>query len=76
MATSCVRQKCNTIFAGKPDLMAGCDWFLGWFEAADNPNFTYQRITCPAALTQRSGLSDPGNWSRTATHGALLQTWT
>jgi hypothetical protein len=56
----CVRNKCNTVFAGKPDLMAGCDWFLGWYSAADNPNLTYQQIACPAALTQRSGLSDPG----------------
>ena len=57
----CVRNKCNTIFASKPDLLAGCNWFLGWFNAADNPNFVYQRIACPAAITQRSGLSDPGN---------------
>jgi hypothetical protein len=57
---SCVRDKCNTIFADKPDLMAGCEWFLGWYQAADNPNLTYEQIACPAALTQRSGLTDPG----------------
>src|SRR4029077_1243256 len=42
----CVRNKCTTIFANKPDLLAGCNWFLGWFNAADNPNFVYQRIAC------------------------------
>ena len=58
--TTCVRQKCQQVFAGKPELMAGCDWFLGWFSAADNPNVRVERIACPAAITQRSGLSDPG----------------
>jgi hypothetical protein len=55
---TCVRNKCNTIFGDKPDLMDGCEWFLGWFQAADNPNFKFERIACPAEITQRSGLSD------------------
>jgi len=25
------------VFAGKPDLLESCDWFTGWFGAADNP---------------------------------------
>jgi hypothetical protein len=58
--TTCVRQKCQTIFAGKPDLLAGCDWFLGWFNAADNPNLVFKQIACPAAITQKSGMQDPG----------------
>lgn len=57
---SCVQQKCQSIFAGKPDLQEGCDWFLNWFNAADNPTFTYKQVACPAAITQKSGLSDPG----------------
>jgi len=56
----CVRQKCQTIFANKPELMEGCDWFLGWFNAADNPNFVFKPIACPAAITSDSGLQDPG----------------
>ncbi|HEY4187118.1 MAG TPA: hypothetical protein VGP07_18730 [Polyangia bacterium] len=59
-SASCVMQKCSTVFANKPDLMAGCNWFLGWFAAADNPAFVYKQIACPAAITQKSGLSDPG----------------
>jgi hypothetical protein len=54
----CIRGKCQAAFNGKADLMAGCEWFIGWYAMADNPNFTYERIACPAALTQRSGLSD------------------
>lgn len=57
---TCVRNKCMQVFSGKPELQAGCDWFLGWYGGADNPNVTYQRIACPSALTQRSGLTDPG----------------
>jgi len=30
------------------------------FNAADNPTFTYKQVACPAAITQKSGLSDPG----------------
>jgi len=57
---TCVKNKCEQVFAGKQDLLDGCDWFLGWFGGADNPNFTYQKIACPAEITQRSGLGDPG----------------
>jgi hypothetical protein len=56
----CVRAKCQQVFSGKPDLQAGCDWFLGWYGAADNPNVVSKQIACPAMITQRSGLSDPG----------------
>lgn len=57
---SCVQNKCNTVFAGKAELLAGCNWFLGWYNGADNPNLVYKQIACPAAITQRSGLHDPG----------------
>jgi Glycosyl hydrolase family 45 len=57
---NCVRQKCQTIFGDKPELMEGCDWFLGWFNAADNPNFVFKQVACPAAITSDSGLQDPG----------------
>lgn len=54
--TSCVRQMCDDVFSGKPELMAGCDWFLGWFGAADNPALVYQQVDCPSAITSKSGL--------------------
>ena len=57
---NCVRQRCQTVFSNKPDLMAGCDWFLTWFMGADNPDALSRQIACPSAITQRSGLNDPG----------------
>jgi hypothetical protein len=52
----CVSAKCNSIFSGKPDLLAGCNWFVDWFGAADNPNIVFKEVTCPAALTNKSGM--------------------
>jgi hypothetical protein len=57
---SCFRTRCQAAFAGKADMLAGCDWFAGWFSVADNPNMTFKQIACPAAITQKSGLRDPG----------------
>jgi hypothetical protein len=51
--TSCVQQKCQQIFGNKPDLLAGCNWFLGWYGAADNPNLIYKEIACPQMLKDR-----------------------
>ena len=39
--------------ANKPELLAGCDWFINWFGAADNPNLVAKEITCPALLKSR-----------------------
>lgn len=58
--SSCVAAKCQSVFAGKPELLAGCQWFLGWYGAADNPNLVYKQVACPSAILQRSGLPDPG----------------
>ena len=52
---TCIKNKCTTIFAGKPDLLAGCNWYLGWYGGADNPKFSYKEIACPAAITAKSG---------------------
>jgi hypothetical protein len=52
-----VQNKCSTIFSSKPLLKAGCDWFTGWFNAADNPALKYQKITCPSEITSKSGMS-------------------
>ena len=53
--TSCVQSMCNTVFAGKSDLLAGCNWFLTWFQAADNPTFVYQAVNCPSDFTSVMG---------------------
>jgi len=54
---TCVQNKCSTVFSGKPLLKAGCDWFTGWFNAADNPVLKYQKVTCPSDITSKSGMS-------------------
>ena len=57
---TCIMNKCMAAFSGKSDLLNGCDWYVNWFGAADNPTFVSKQIACPSAITQRSGLSDPG----------------
>jgi hypothetical protein len=54
---TCTRNMCNTVFgSGKPDLLAGCLWFLDWFTAADNPQIRYQSVACPSQLSSKSGM--------------------
>ncbi len=55
----CVAQRCQSVFGtrGLSELQEGCEWFVDWFEAADNPNLNYKEVTCPSALTNLSGLS-------------------
>jgi hypothetical protein len=55
---SCVRGRCDAVFGNKPELMAGCNWFLGWFSNVNNPRVVFKQIACPAAITQRSGMPD------------------
>jgi hypothetical protein len=49
---SCMRDKCSSVFQsrGLSELYDGCLWFVDWFEAADNPSFTYRQIDCPSEL--------------------------
>lgn len=53
---SCLRQKCNTLFAGKAELLEGCLFHADWMGAADNPSFRYAEVSCPAALNAASGM--------------------
>jgi hypothetical protein len=55
---SCVRSRCEAVFGNKPELLAGCNWFLGWFSNVNNPRVVFKQIACPAAITQRSGMPD------------------
>lgn len=49
---SCMRNKCQSVFGtrGLTQLYDGCMWFVDWFQVADNPNFRYQQVSCPAEL--------------------------
>jgi Glycosyl hydrolase family 45 len=53
---SCTQTKCNTVFANKPALLAGCNWFLTWYGAGDNPQIKFKSVSCPSQLTGKSGI--------------------
>lgn len=57
-SASCLREKCNSLFAGKGELLDGCLFLADWMGGADNPNFKYAEVACPAELEQVSGMSD------------------
>jgi hypothetical protein len=55
---ACTTAACNSLFsnANLSQLKAGCNWTVDWLNAADNPRMVYQQVTCPAELTNKSGL--------------------
>lgn len=55
-ARQCAREWCDRAFSDKPELHAGCSWFVEWFALADNPTMTYQQVDCPPELSSVSGL--------------------
>lgn len=46
------RSQCDS-FPAK--LQPGCYWRFDWFQNADNPAVTFKQVTCPAAITAKSG---------------------
>ena len=46
------RSQCDAFPAG---LKPGCYWRFDWFKNADNPNMTFKEVTCPSALTSKTG---------------------
>lgn len=55
---SCVSQKCTSVFQsrGLNDLAAACQWFVQWYQAADNPALKYKEVVCPQELSAKSGM--------------------
>lgn len=53
----CYNNKAKTLFGDKPELMAGATWFATWFGIAGNPNMVYKKVSCPPAITAKSGMS-------------------
>ncbi|KAI9752226.1 MAG: hypothetical protein M4579_005702 [Chaenotheca gracillima] len=49
--------QCST-FA--PAIKPGCDFRFNWFEGTDNPDVDFKQVTCPAALTAKSGCARSG----------------
>ena len=56
---ACVRRMCRSAFdRGRGQyapLLASCEWFVNWYQAADNPNLRYRKVACPQALHERAG---------------------
>jgi hypothetical protein len=52
---SCVMQSCMNVFTAHnlTELAAGCEFFVDWFEVADNPSVKYKEVTCPAELANK-----------------------
>ena len=64
----CVRGKCDQVFDGQPGLepmLAGCRWFVDWYELADNPTIDFAPVNCPAYFS--NALSGT-NFGRLAQH--------
>ncbi|KAF7872276.1 hypothetical protein EAF04_003200 [Stromatinia cepivora] len=57
-------------------LQAGCYWRFDWFLNADNPGVTFKQITCPAALTAKSGcVRANDSINETPTGPSAVPTW-
>ena len=54
---TCMKGKCQSVFGNLPGLLAGCNWFTGWYSSADNPNVVYKQVSCPSQITSKSGIS-------------------
>ncbi|MCX4243285.1 hypothetical protein OEB96_21820 [Paraliomyxa miuraensis] len=57
---ACVMSRCDDVLSGFGDLHAGCEWFVDWFQAADNPALSWGEVECPAAITAVSGMDRTG----------------
>jgi hypothetical protein len=55
---NCLKAKNDALFKsrGLTEMAAGLDWFIDWYQAADNPNVIVKEVTCPLELVNRSGL--------------------
>lgn len=54
--STCMKSMCLSAFGGIPTLLAGCNWFTGWFNSADMPKVIYKQVGCPAQITSKSGI--------------------
>ncbi len=56
---SCVSQKCTDVLGsrGLSELQAGCQWFVDWLQAADNPALVYKEVLCPSEISGKSGMN-------------------
>lgn len=53
---SCMKGKCQSVFGNMPGLLAGCNWFTGWYSSADNPKVIYKQVSCPEQIKSKSNI--------------------
>ncbi len=58
---NCLRAKNDALFRsrGLTQMAEGLDWFINWYEAADNPTLYYWEVPCPQALVDTSEMKRP-----------------
>jgi hypothetical protein len=58
---NCLRAKNDSLFRsrGLTQMAEGLDWFIDWYEAADNPKIITREVPCPQELEAISGLQRP-----------------
>jgi hypothetical protein len=58
---NCLRAKNDALFRsrGLTQMAQGLDWFIDWYEAADNPNIITKEVPCPPELETISGMQRP-----------------
>jgi hypothetical protein len=58
---NCLRAKNDALFRsrGLTQMAEGLDWFIDWYEAADNPKIITTEVPCPQELEAISGMQRP-----------------
>jgi len=58
---NCLRSKNEKLFRsrGLTQMAKGLDWYIDWYEAADNPVIVYSEVSCPRELVNISGMQRP-----------------
>jgi hypothetical protein len=54
----CILGMCQKAFGEKADLMRGCNWYLNWFQMADNPGVSYMKVSCPKEIKDISRIGN------------------
>ncbi len=54
----CIRRMCQEAFGDKPDLMRGCEWYIGWFKSTSNPKVKYAKVPCPQEIKNISNIGN------------------
>ncbi len=54
--SNCILDMCRNAFGDSSELMRGCEWYVNWLHAADNPDIRFEPIQCPQEIRSVSGI--------------------